>query len=97
VRAIRVDLRLSEQKYAFPQEEAGMATVTVEGRGGPVVLSIANEGLGLAPDFVVSEAETFGWQRVRGLVDQLDGEAGILPSTGTHVPVVFPMSGVEVR
>jgi len=76
-------------KYAFPQEKAGSATVSLTAEGALVRLSVQDDGVGLPASFDPHNSTTFGWRLIRNLTAQLGGEVNIERRQGTRVTIVF--------
>jgi PAS domain S-box-containing protein len=82
-------------KYAFPHERGGEISIAL--RAGPdqhLVLSVADDGIGLPADAGSGRAETLGLRLIQILTDQIDGTLSFSSAegTGTQVRIVFPTS-----
>jgi PAS domain S-box-containing protein len=79
-------------KHAFPNERRGVIAVTLK-RPSPrlVRLSVADDGVGLAPAFALERSDSLGMQLVSTLVEQLDGTLEITGPRGTTFVVTFPV------
>ncbi|WP_185965154.1 sensor histidine kinase [Glacieibacterium frigidum] len=64
-------------KYAFPGAERGTVRVTVHVVDGKVCLIIADDGVGLPPDFNLARAGSLGMKIVRSLTRQVGGTVEI--------------------
>ena len=87
---ILVELITNILKYAYPQGTAGIAHIKFTADDGLVTLVVADEGTGLPEDFKPETANSFGWNLITSLVDQLDGTCKIARKHGTRVTVSFP-------
>ncbi len=93
--AIPVGLIVSELvsnalKYAFPDERKGRIRVGLApAPDNKLVLTIADDGIGLPADLDVRETESLGLQIVNMLVEQLDGELEVDRKAGTEFRIVF--------
>ncbi len=77
-------------KYAFPDERNG--EIKIELRKLPdqmVMMSISDDGIGLAEDFTIEKSETLGHQLIIALANQLDGELNVSHENGTSFSVTF--------
>jgi two-component sensor histidine kinase len=79
-------------KYAFPHGRGGEISVAL--RPGPdqrLILSVADDGVGLPADPGLGSAETLGLQLIQILTDQIDGTLSFSSSegTGTEVRIAF--------
>jgi two-component sensor histidine kinase len=80
-------------KHAFPQRRGGEIEVTVDYRNGEYVLSISDNGIGLAEDLHSRKAEGLGLQLVSTLTEQLGGTIEVTSGEGTHYRISFPERG----
>ncbi len=93
--AIPVGLIVSELvsnalKYAFPDERKGHIRIgLVPAPDNKLVLTIADDGVGLPADLDIREAESLGLQIVNMLVEQLDGEIEVGREAGTEFRIAF--------
>jgi PAS domain S-box-containing protein len=78
-------------KHAFPGGRAGAITVTLAAVGGARVrLRVRDDGVGVPPGLDVRAAESFGWQLLQLLTEQLQGTLELTRDGGTTVTVEFP-------
>ena len=88
-------------KHAFPGGDGGTIVVAAVREGPAVVLTVSDDGVGLAPDLDLTSSPSLGLRLVRGLADQLNGELTIDHGRGTSVSVRFdlasPGEALEVR
>ncbi len=78
-------------KYAFPGDSVGGIIVRFQGGGGgPVLLTVADSGVGLPDGLDFRSGETLGLQLVRMLVKQLRGEVALDNSRGACFEIRFP-------
>ena len=93
--AIPVGLIVSELvsnalKYAFPDERKGHIRIgLVPAPDNKLLLTIADDGIGLPADLDVRETESLGLQIVNMLVEQLDGELEVDRKAGTEFRIAF--------
>ncbi|MGO8677866.1 MAG: PAS domain S-box protein [Limisphaerales bacterium] len=77
-------------KHAFPDERAGLITVETRAESDDrLVLSVADDGVGLPAGSDAGRADSMGMELVRGLAAQLDAALEIKSPPGTRVQVVF--------
>jgi two-component sensor histidine kinase len=77
-------------KHAFPNERAGTVRVSFERKPpGEFVLTVADDGVGLASDIEPGEASSLGMQLVQDLVDQLQADITVERLEGTRIVVTF--------
>jgi PAS domain S-box-containing protein len=93
-RAVPLGLILNELitnalKYAHPEGRSGTVRVALEERGGPYVLTVSDDGIGLPPGFDPENSDSLGFLLVRALVDQIDGSVRFEGEGGTRVAVEF--------
>jgi two-component sensor histidine kinase len=55
-------------------------------------LTVADNGIGLPPDFNIEEATGLGFKLIKGLVDDIEGELIVETEQGIIVTVVFNAS-----
>jgi PAS domain S-box-containing protein len=79
-------------KHAFPHGRAGTIHVRLHrAANGHHVLTVGDNGIGLAPGLDVERASTLGWRLVQGLSRQLDGAFAIRDADpGTEAVLQFP-------
>ncbi|RPD41398.1 histidine kinase dimerization/phosphoacceptor domain -containing protein [Chitinophaga barathri] len=94
-RAVPLGLILNEAitnsiKYAFPQKRDGAISVKLERQaGGCAVLTIADDGVGLPPDFDHLKSSSLGMSLMQGLSEDLGGHFSLHGRQGTHISVAF--------
>lgn len=93
-RAIPCGLILNELitnalKHAFPGGRRGSIRVGLERRGGEVVLSVGDDGVGMPPDLEPLRGKSLGMRLVSVLVEQLDGKLDVARGSGTLFQISF--------
>lgn len=82
-------------KHAFPPGRSGRIIVELQaGTGHQAVLIVADDGLGLPPQFELKQSRTLGLNLVNGLAAQLDGHLEARPrggSGGSLFQLTFPI------
>jgi two-component sensor histidine kinase len=79
-------------KHAFPNERSGAVHVELRKRSDrEILLSVADDGVGLSRDFDIGKSNSLGMQIVSTLVEQLDGRLEIARSGRTMFSVTFPL------
>ncbi|MBZ8180358.1 PAS domain S-box protein [Oscillatoria salina] len=77
-------------KYGFPKQKQGEIWVKfLQPEPGKISLTVADNGVGLPPDFDLSEVESLGLQLVSNLTEQLNGEIEIYSHQGTTFTITF--------
>lgn len=77
-------------KHAFPDARCGTIDVTLSRQGGRLLLSVADDGVGLPEELDYRNAQTLGLQLVSALVAQLDGSLEVKRDAGTRFTISFP-------
>lgn len=94
--AVPIGLILNEAitnslKYAFPGGREGQVKVSfTKAVEDDLLLSIADDGIGLPAEFDVDTVETFGFRLMKGLTEDLDGSFMVYRECGTSLQVLFP-------
>jgi two-component sensor histidine kinase len=77
-------------KYAFPGARQGQVRIDLQqSDGSDCVLTIADDGIGLRPDFDLSRSRSLGMNLMKGLSKQLDGSLKIESADGLTIQVRF--------
>lgn len=77
-------------KHAFPGNRAGQITVELRVEPGVrLTLAVADDGVGLPPEFAADSTNTLGLQLVRGLVNQIHGVMETKTAPGAVFQIVF--------
>jgi len=82
------ELVTNSLKFAFPDTDKGSITVKLETEG-QFVLTVADDGIGLPPDFDLNKTHSLGLRLVNSLVIQLDGEISMDSSQGAEYKITF--------
>lgn len=83
-------------KYAFPNDISGTVLVrlqpdTAQATVSPALkLIVADDGIGIPPEFDIEHTESLGLLIVRSLTSQLQGKLSLDRSHGTRFEVTFP-------
>jgi two-component sensor histidine kinase len=84
------ELLANALKYAFPEGRKGTIKVEVSPQAlGRTVLVVADDGVGLPPDFDDRKTRSLGYQIVSDLVRQLDGDMKVERKGGTTFRITF--------
>ncbi len=77
-------------KYAFPDEQAGKVSISLQ-HDGPdhLLLSISDNGIGLPAGLDIVKHNSLGLDLVQGLAKQLNGSLHIENNKGVHIKVKF--------
>ena len=85
------ELMTNALKYAFHERSSGLITVTLaQVENGYIVLSVADDGVGLPEGFNWKKSKSMGLPIVDILARQLEGRAEIESHAGLKVTVRFP-------
>lgn len=93
--AVPIGLILNEAitnslKYAFPGGREGQVRVSFTKAGDDnLLLSIADDGVGLPVEFDVDAVETFGFRLMKGLAEDLDGSFKVDSGRGVTLQMLF--------
>jgi two-component sensor histidine kinase len=80
-------------KHAFPTDQAGEISITMQReRGDRVILTISDNGVGLPPDILFPGTESLGLQLVTMLIQQLEGKVEVERDGGTTFKIQFSAS-----
>ena len=94
------ELLQNSLEHGFANRKKGCIRVNLEDTGEEVIITVADDGTGVADDFTLDQAKSLGLQIVRILVeDDLKGEIHLHKGTengdGLMVEVVFPKTIFE--
>ncbi len=78
-------------KHAFPNGRRGIVRVDLRRDDGCLVLTVADDGVGMPADFDHLTSSSLGMSLVHTLAEQLEGEVTIVRDGGTLFRVRFPM------
>lgn len=79
------ELLTNSYKYAFVNREAGMIIVNLEKKTAEELeLEVADNGVGLPPDFDANTLNSLGLKLVKGLANQIKGIVRFENKNGTH-------------
>jgi two-component sensor histidine kinase len=85
-------------KHAFPQGRRGNIAVDLtQDAKGDVVLSIMDDGVGIADGIDVAQPATLGLQLVNLLTGQLGGALSVQRTAPTRIVLQFPGEGRQIR
>ncbi|MCE9531672.1 MAG: PAS domain S-box protein [Planctomycetes bacterium] len=77
-------------KYAFPNQREGNVWLSLVQTGDDVILTVQDDGVGLAEEITLRNSKTFGLRLVAALTEQLHGVVKIDRTQGTSVQITFP-------
>ncbi len=83
------ELLTNSIKYAFPEKKCGNIFIKFAKANNHYVLVVADDGIGLPKDLDVEKCDTLGFQLVKNLVGQIEGEMMINRDEGTEITVCF--------
>lgn len=78
-------------KYAYPENRGGEVRIAMHLDNGTVCLSIADDGVGLPPEFSIDHAKSMGMRLIRILADQIDASLSIESVHGTTIRLAFAL------
>ncbi|MCC7550105.1 MAG: sensor histidine kinase [Methanobacterium sp.] len=76
-------------KYAFPEDSNGNITVKIQNHHDHYQLYVMDDGVGISEDVDLNTTNTLGFQLVKALTRQLDGEISLDRKDGTEFKIVF--------
>ncbi|HEY5824046.1 MAG TPA: sensor histidine kinase, partial [Cyclobacteriaceae bacterium] len=83
-------------KYAFP-ENSGVITISLVESDDRLILTIADDGIGLPPDFDSLKPNSLGMRLMQGLSKEIDASFKIKSKSGTIISIVFTDDSVLRR
>ena len=83
------ELLSNAYKHAFPDDRKGIVTVSMRHENGSLLLSVADDGVGLPVDLDYRRTATLGLQLVMALVNQLNANIDVERENGTLFRVIF--------
>ncbi|MDO1449693.1 histidine kinase dimerization/phosphoacceptor domain -containing protein [Rhodocytophaga aerolata] len=98
--AVPIGLILNEAitnavKYAFPHGITGTIAISITRSADDwLMLSVADNGIGLPPDFSIKTVNSLGMKLMRGLSEDLGARFSIESSQGTKITMNFPIDRV---
>lgn len=85
-------------EHAFPNRRTGQLGVSLKQMSDQaLILTVADDGIGLPPDFDCQQTSTLGWQLIYLLTDQLEGELRVERKSGTKVAIAFKELNYQQR
>jgi two-component sensor histidine kinase len=76
-------------KYAFPADSNGNLLVKIQNHHDHYHLHVVDDGVGISEDVDLNSTNTLGFQLVKALVKQLDGQISLDRKEGTAFDIVF--------
>jgi PAS domain S-box-containing protein len=79
-------------KYAFPEGKQGLVTINLklsQDNRKMFVLTVADDGIGLPPNFDLETSDSLGLQLVFNLTEQLGGTIQVSGNKGTFYKIIF--------
>ena len=83
-------------KYAFPGETSGVVTISIiySLAHDNYTLTVADNGVGLPPDYAPDKKASFGIRLMKGLTKQLGGSFAIGSNNGVKIAIAFAGSKI---
>jgi len=76
-------------RHAFPDDRTGTITISSHLEGDLITLIIADDGIGMSPDYDWRGGASLGFRLVNSLVDQLEGTIEKKNGKGTTFNIIF--------
>jgi two-component system, sensor histidine kinase PdtaS len=90
------ELLTNALKHAFPAGQPGTIRIALKATtAAHVALSVQDTGVGLPGGLDVHQVESFGFQLITMLTEQLGGTLTLAPHPGTTLTVTFPLDGSQ--
>lgn len=87
------ELVTNSLKYAFPEGRSGTVAVSLkQGKSNVITLTVADDGVGLPPEFDPERCDSLGMSIVSALAKQLSGTFGFESRGGAHFSVSFELA-----
>ena len=83
-------------KYAFPDGSSGLINISINHSTADdnYLLTVADNGVGLPPDYDLSKKASFGIRLMQGLSKQLGGHFRIESENGVHIEMAFKSANI---
>lgn len=89
---------INSLKYAFPGKRAGRIDIILKQTSpGFFLLTIADNGIGLATDFDIYQADSFGLTLILGLCQDLGADCKVTSDGGTSIQIAFEYEQVHAE
>lgn len=76
-------------KYAFPGNSKGKLLVKIQDHHDHYHLHVVDDGVGISKDIDINSTDTLGFQMVKALTQQIDGQIFLDRKEGTAVDILF--------
>jgi PAS domain S-box-containing protein len=83
------EILTNSYKYAFKGMPEGEIKITLRNTDGRIHLEISDNGIGLPDNYGIDTSSTLGFQLIKALVNQLEGDITIERNIGTKYRIVF--------
>lgn len=87
---IVTELVVNSYKHAFPNDKHGRITVSLIARDHSLELIVADDGIGLPDNFVISRRRGLGMRLINSVLSQLGGKLSTIGGHGTRFVIHFP-------
>jgi two-component system, sensor histidine kinase PdtaS len=92
--AIPISLIINEAvtnsiKYAFPQNRQGIIEITMYEIADQIILTIADDGIGIDPDLAKTPSDSLGLKLIKGLAEDINARISFENVDGTKISIVF--------
>jgi PAS domain S-box-containing protein len=86
------ELVMNAMKYAFTRGQEGEIVIEFKSTNkGKITLIVADNGVGLPPDFDINKSETLGMQIINAFVKKLNGSIEINQGSGSKFTIQFQL------
>jgi two-component system, sensor histidine kinase PdtaS len=82
-------------KHAFADDMGGQILIALRRIGQQVQLSVADDGIGISPEFMDGDADSLGMQLMKGLSREMKGTISIEAGRGTRVIILFDSESID--
>jgi len=84
-------------KYAFPESRGGMINISLMQTTSGIQVTIADNGVGLPPEFDIDTPGKLGLELVKLLVEQLNGAMEVSRNGGTQFTICFTEEDASIE
>ncbi len=77
-------------KYAFPNNESGVISISLKAHSGKYILILTDNGKGLPADFDIDKLDSFGMETIKLLTQEYKGSFKLNGNKGVKMEISFP-------
>jgi two-component sensor histidine kinase len=89
------ELLANAMKHAFPESRSGEISVRFQQLNGRAILTVADDGIGLAPAVTETTRASLGLRLVRAFAHQLGADTTLDGAAGTRVTIAFDVPDIN--